>query len=573
MIVGLAQTLARWWTVPKPSRRRPGRTGRRPSWDSLESRELLSGAGVDYTLMGGRWDNSKPITFSFAPDGVAWDGGANTANAKLNAEFGGPSWQLAVARALQTWAASSNLDFTWMGDGPYGQNTQGQSQSDARFGDIRVGGYDFANAGMIAQTFGPPPNGTTGAGDVELNTAFTFSGPTARHDLQTVLLHEVGHSLGLGESPQSSAAMYSYYSGVRQALSPYDVAGIQSLYGPRVPDAFQSRGRGTAANNAVDLTGGFDAAGVATLGGLSLATIGGVEYFSVTAPPVAGSTLKVLGQAFGFSLLSPQVSVIDPATGATLAVDGHPDQFGDLATVSIPGVQPGHRYLIAVTGATRDVFAVGSYALQVSFPGGTPTASPPAPSPTPTPVPPPVPPAPPSTPVQPAPPPAPTPVPAPTPPPATIQADRFEPNNTFATATELGPWLGLGFVTNLTITSATDVRVFTFEPMAAGTVLVASPNTLMIVGDASGRPVASGSGLIGFQAPAAGARYFLILLTPNGQPVAETGFALNVIPAPPPPPPVVVPVPVPVTVNHPTRGKAHVKAGSVTPKVKASSHR
>jgi len=561
--------MARFTEMFAPRSRRPAgprsgrrRTRARPSCESLEGRELLSGVGADYTLMGGQWDNSRPITLSIAPDGASWDQGTNVVNSRLTAQFNGTSWQGSVARALQTWAVSANLNFVVVGDGAYAMNTQGLGQGDPRFGDIRVGGLDLNQATTIAQTYGPPPNGTTGAGDVKINTSFDF-GPTSRYDFQTVMVHELGHSLGLGESPQPSSVMYSYYSGVRQSLSAYDVEGIQSLYGPRVADVFQARGQATSAATAVSLNPVLDAAHQGYLGGISLATIGDVEYFSVVAPALNGSTLKVTAQAAGYSLMSPQVGVIDAATGATLGVDGHPDQFADTATVSIPNAIPGHTYLIAVTGATgKDVFSVGSYAIQVGFNGGTATAAPtPAPAPVaPTPPPPP------------APTPAPAPAPAPAPQPPAILPDRFAGNTSYARATELGPWSGLGTVGGLTMPTGYDVRVFAFEPASAGTVMLASANTTMIVADAVGRPVVAGTGLIGFQAPQAGARYYLVIVSPNAQPVPSFGFAINAIPAPTAP--VVSPrVPVPISVPTPPHPiKSRVQAASATRKA-ASRHR
>ncbi len=49
--------------------------------------------------------------------------------------------------------------------------------------------------------------------------------------------------------------------------------------------------------------------------GLSLDSIGDSEYFSVTAPAIAGATLLVNAVANGHSLMSPKVTVIDAATG------------------------------------------------------------------------------------------------------------------------------------------------------------------------------------------------------------------------------------------------------------------
>ena len=489
----------------------------------------MSGVGVDYTLMGGQWDNAKPISFSVAPDGVNWNQGVNNVNTQLNAEFAGASWQKLIAEALQTWAASSNLNFTETGDGAYDLNTPGQSQGDPRFGDIRVGGSAFPTT-TIAQTYGPPPNGATAGGDVMLNTSYNF-GPNGPYDLETVLIHEVGHSLGLGESPQPSSLMYSYYSGVRHDLGAADIEGIQSIYGARVADLFQSKGEATSSTSAVDLTGNLDGSGQARVNGLSLSSIGDTEYFSVTAPSTQGATLQIKAVANGQSLMSPKVTVIDAATGATLAVDAHPDQYGDTASVSVPNAQAGHRYLIVVTGATSDVFAVGNYSLQVAFSGGSTLTGPVAPQ---TPVV-----SPPTSPTA----PTSTPAPSPTPPATTARsgggstqttpapvADQYAGNTSFASAAELGSITGLSIIKGVTLPTGQSIRVFTFESSSSGMVYLASANASLVVGNSSLQVVTAGRGLIGFQAPQAGARYFVIVLSSNNTPVADAGFAVQMVP-------------------------------------------
>lgn len=520
-MAGFAARLAR---IFGPGRR--DRVGRRvsrlrPGCEAMEPRSLLtaSGLGADYTLMGGAWDASRPITYSIAPDGVAWDQGTNDVNARLNAAYGGTAWRASVARALQTWAVAANLNFVPVGDGSFGFNAPGEQQGDPRFGDIRIGGYDFGPTTTVAQTYGPPPNGQTGAGEVELDTANNFA-PGSKYDLQTIALHELGHSLGLGESPRPSSIMYTYYSGVRQSLSPYDVEGIRAIYGPRAADRFQAQGRGVSPATAVDLTPSLSPDNQGELAGVSLDAIGDVEYFSVTAPRLGGATMRVAAQASGYSLLSPKISVIDPSTGASIATDAHPDRYGDLALASVPNVQPGHRYLIAVSGATGDAFAVGSYAAQVGFSGGTPLA---APAPAPVPVAP-----------TPAPIPVPTAAPAPvaTPPTSTIAPDRFAASNSFATAAELGP-LEQTTVNGLSLPTARDLNVFAFETTRPGVVLVASVDSRFLVADSSGRLVTSGTGLIGFAAPTAGARYYLIFLAPGKAPVPSFGFDVVVIPTAP----------------------------------------
>src|SRR5262249_39489185 len=101
---------------------------------------------------------------------------------------------------------------------------------------------------------------------------------------------------------------------------------------------------------------------------LALATIGDTEYFSVVAPPFPGATLQVTAAAGNISLLSPQVTILDSA-GQALNVAANPGAWRDNVTAQTRQVVPGQRYTIAVTGATRDVLAIGAYQLQVTFAG------------------------------------------------------------------------------------------------------------------------------------------------------------------------------------------------------------
>jgi hypothetical protein len=64
--------------------------------------------------------------------------------------------------------------------------------------------------------------------------------------LVTVVMHEVGHSLGLDHTNDTNALMYPEYTGPK-GLGGDDIAGIQSLYGP--PNADTSRWRATCSAN------------------------------------------------------------------------------------------------------------------------------------------------------------------------------------------------------------------------------------------------------------------------------------------------------------------------------------
>src|SRR6267154_2540624 len=89
---------------------------REPQWDTLESRQMLSTASTDYVLSGFTWTNPSKITYSIPTDGISWDQATNNLNATLNSEYGGTSWQYLFAKALQTWAASSNINVVPVAD-------------------------------------------------------------------------------------------------------------------------------------------------------------------------------------------------------------------------------------------------------------------------------------------------------------------------------------------------------------------------------------------------------------------------------------------------------------------------
>jgi matrixin len=342
-------------------RRARSRFRSRPLVEGMEARALLTAVpGVDYVLAGTRWSDPSHITYSIATDGVSWDHGDNILAATFDAKLGSGSWERAIARALATWESVANINIAQVADSPLDFDTPGRSQGDPHFGDIRFGGYAFLNndTTTLAQSYYPPPNGLTAAGNVEVNTAMNFN-LVADYDLYSVMLHETGHALGLAHATDPAEVMYASYQGVRAGLSPGDIAGIQAIYGPRTSDAYQQQGQGLAVSSAIDVTAALGATNQATLSDPALATIGGTEYFSVVAPTFPGATLQVTASAGNVSLLSLRVSLFD-AAGTTLDVQGDPTAWGDNVTARTGQVGPGQRYFIAVTGATRDAFSVGA---------------------------------------------------------------------------------------------------------------------------------------------------------------------------------------------------------------------
>lgn len=155
---------------------------------------------------------------------------------------------------FNAWASVSGL--INLGQVVDGAVAGGASQaSGGHLGDIRVGlltGF----GGELAHAFQPGTEalfgaGGTVAGDVHVNNAFGWvddpndGAGGSTFDLYTVLLHEVGHSLGLDHTNVNGSIMEPVYEGARRTLGADDLAGIQFIYGPEpVPEPATMAGLG-----------------------------------------------------------------------------------------------------------------------------------------------------------------------------------------------------------------------------------------------------------------------------------------------------------------------------------------
>lgn len=163
--------------------------------------------------------------------------------------------EIAILNSVfNTWASVSGLvNLGQVSDS--GANGGASQAAGGHLGDIRIALVDgFSNSNVLAHAFQPGTvavGGSTILGDVHVNTDWNWvddpneDGFGNDIDLYTVLLHEVGHSLGLGHSSVVGSVMEPTYAGARRSLHADDLAGIQFIYGNEpVPEPATMAGLG-----------------------------------------------------------------------------------------------------------------------------------------------------------------------------------------------------------------------------------------------------------------------------------------------------------------------------------------
>ena len=244
-----------------------------------------------YAVSGRSWSDTN-VSASFLPDGTTSEGYLSSLYAELDPVADTAVWQKEFARALQTWSNVSNLNFHFVSDDGSATGTSGLAQGDSRFGDIRLGGHTLD--GFLAYAY--YPSSTTKGGDITLSPDFTYHIGTYI-DLYSVLLHEVGHSLGLGHST-SGTIMYDTIVSVYSGLTSDDIAGIQSIYGARQEDSYDSAARNDdlATASALNVDSGGNVSITA-----DLTSMADVDAYAIVAPDNTDGALSVSIDTSGLS--------------------------------------------------------------------------------------------------------------------------------------------------------------------------------------------------------------------------------------------------------------------------------
>ncbi|HKB01244.1 MAG TPA: PPC domain-containing protein, partial [Gemmataceae bacterium] len=216
------------------------------------------------------------------------------------------------------------------------------------------------------------------AGTVLLNTLREFqllgaAGRSDMFDLYTVVLQEAGHVFGVGNSPRPESAMYTQYLGPRIGLDTTDVADIQTLYGARAPDRFESAHGNEVPATATKLRfvswlgqlNGTDgtARRIPFVAAGDVTTLVDADVYAVKLPANAQSFTVAL-RTSGISLLTARVTVLD-ANGQVVASAVATDPTSGDLTITVDHAQKKGTYFVKVEGAADDVFGIGAYRLAV----------------------------------------------------------------------------------------------------------------------------------------------------------------------------------------------------------------
>jgi hypothetical protein len=180
----------------------------------------LTGGTGSSIFEGGRW-NGDTLTWSLGEAGAA---GSPFSSSMSSSE------EALVEQAFATWAAASGVKFEEVSDPSKADITLGFADLDTS-GTGLVGMTDYAQqsgtfaSGTTIRLEDPNQDALTAGSDGQL----TYAGTDAQ--LEQVLLHEIGHALGLASNADARSIMYYELNATNRTLDATDLAGIQSLYG------------------------------------------------------------------------------------------------------------------------------------------------------------------------------------------------------------------------------------------------------------------------------------------------------------------------------------------------------
>ena len=208
-----------------------------------------------YSFLGPVWTGHL-VTWSFATTTFVEDGG------KPFSDFIAGTYQAIVRSAANTWSHAAGVDLLEVPDGPGVDIRIGWGIFGSRAEGIAVGTTFFPHQtntsvmqpDVIVQMEDPVLGGLISTGP---GTFFYLR--FGDISLYQIVLHELGHALGLGHSNLPTAVMYPFITGQNSVLAQADIDGMRALYGA----PFAGLVRAIASGVAVDMM--FDDAALAAV--------------------------------------------------------------------------------------------------------------------------------------------------------------------------------------------------------------------------------------------------------------------------------------------------------------------
>ena len=148
-----------------------------------------------------------------------------------------------LAKAFATWSAASGLTFQYSGDVPVTYRTSDYTAVPAdgvsRSHHLYIGFLADAESDLITRTnpgFGGPAPVAPGRPTIDggyafFSTDYLTARGTSKARATNLMLHEIGHALGLGHAARSANVMYSVVA-AKTHLGAGDVRGVRSFTKP-----------------------------------------------------------------------------------------------------------------------------------------------------------------------------------------------------------------------------------------------------------------------------------------------------------------------------------------------------
>jgi len=337
----------------------------------LEDRRVLAAFGTP-------WPDARDLTISFPSDGVQVGKYQNDINELLDQTASRQEWQELVARAYQTWAIHADINVGLRSDYDLPFGTPGLSTNDPRFGEFRIGA--FPQQGLLASSVPFQAVAGTYSGDILLNSNQQFryhdwDGGLAPdtttwgeddRDLFSLLLHEVGNTLGVADSDLEWTVMFRAYTVPKGILTAEDIAAVQALYGARTDPYEQIDNGQLNVATLVPTPVGFDPSSDVIRTRASLLDGSDVDVFQVV--PVTGmnqATIRL--RAAGISLLQSHLEVLDES-GVVLHSVAADSIFDNDLTIELSGLQDHDVLFIRVSAADpADIYSFGDYFVEIDY--------------------------------------------------------------------------------------------------------------------------------------------------------------------------------------------------------------